>query len=89
LIQKEATQKAMHHIALYLEFWTIYEEQLKLDIKAYKASLEQKKAGLKQLLVEVQSHRKDLDELDRWFGLISFSIAIMNLINYIKNFYNF
>lgn len=62
----------MHHITLYLEFWEIYENQLQLDIKAYKVGLEQKKVGLKQLLVEVQNHRKDLDELDRWFDFILF-----------------
>jgi len=37
----------MHYITLYLEFWKIYEEQLQLDIKAYKADLEHKKVELK------------------------------------------
>ena len=58
-------------ITLYLDLYAVYEDQLHMDIRSYKAGLEQRKAGLKELLGEVQIHRKDLDDLDRRFNLIS------------------
>jgi len=79
----------MHHITLYLEFWAIYEEQLQLDVKAYKADLEHKKADLKQLIVEVETHTKDLDELDRWFVFTLFNISKNNLKIFYENFVQF
>lgn len=56
----------MQVITSYLELYTVYEEQLQINIKAYKASLEARKVGLKELLVEAQIHKKDLDDLDKW-----------------------
>lgn len=50
---------------LYLGYFTEYEELLALDVKAYKSGLEARKAGLKELLAEIQIHRRDLDVLDK------------------------
>ena len=55
----------MNAIILYLDLYAVYEDQLQMDVKSYRAGLEQRKAGLKELLGEVQIHRKDLDNLDR------------------------
>lgn len=50
---------------LYLGYFTVHEELLALDIKAYKSGLEARKAGLKELLAEIQIHKRDLDMLDK------------------------
>ena len=57
-------------ITSYLELYIVYEGQLQIDIKAYKVGLEARKVGLKELLIEAQLHKRELDELDRWFELI-------------------
>lgn len=59
----------MNALTFYLHLYAIYEDQLQMDIKSYKTRLEQRKAGLKELLGEVQSHRKDLDDLEKRFNV--------------------
>jgi hypothetical protein len=59
----------MNALTFYLHLYAIYEDQLQMNIKSYKAGLEQRKAGLKELLGEVQSHRKDLDDLEKRFNI--------------------
>lgn len=57
----------MTSATLYLEQFSHFDEMLKVDVKAYKAALEQRKAGLKELLGEVKLHRGELDLLDKRF----------------------
>lgn len=59
----------MNAISSYISLYEVYEEQLSLNVKEYKAGLEKKKVGLNELLIEIQGHKKDLDEIDRWFDL--------------------
>lgn len=54
-------------ITIYLDLYAVYEDQLLMDIKNYRVGLEQRKAGLKELLGEIQIHRNDFDNLDKRF----------------------
>lgn len=61
----------MGAVSSYMSLYEVYEEQLSLNVKDYKAGLEKKKVGLKELLVEIQGHKKDLDEFERWLDFNS------------------
>lgn len=59
----------MNTAILYLDLYGVYEAQLQFSIKEYKTTLESKKSGLKDLLLEIQIHKQDLDQLDKWFDI--------------------
>lgn len=60
----------MQVITSYLRLYVKYEEQLQINIKAYKVGLEARKVGLRELLIEAQIHKKDLNDLDKWFSFM-------------------
>nr|PNR26425.1 hypothetical protein PHYPA_031000 [Physcomitrium patens] len=62
---QKAARKAMNTAILYLDLYGVYEAQLQFSIKEYKTTLESKKSGLKDLLLEIQIHKQDLDQLDK------------------------
>lgn len=72
---------------LYLGYFTEHEELLTLDVKAYKSGLESRKAGLKELLAEIQIHRRDLDKLDKKYE--RHTIIRIRIIVFVRIFFRY